>query len=70
MAIFILRNMGKARDTHTFDESTSLVKTVGVRMETRGKFDIEDQQILGATVQSLVSTATWPSGFVNNWMKE
>jgi hypothetical protein len=60
--------MGKGRDTHVFDESTSLVKTLGARMETRSKFDIEDRQTLGATVQNLVSTATWLSGSVNNWI--
>lgn len=70
MTVFILRNMGKGRGTHVFDKSTSSVKILGARTESRSKFRSEDPQILVATLQNLVATATWPSGYVNYWIKE
>jgi hypothetical protein len=46
LATFVLRNMGKGRDTHVLDKSTSRVKTLGARVKTRRMFLTEDPQIL------------------------
>jgi hypothetical protein len=42
--------MGKGRDTHVFDKSTSRVKTLDARVETRSMFHTENPKILSANL--------------------
>jgi hypothetical protein len=44
------------------------LKTEGTRRAPLNKFHTEDPQILLATVQNLVATATWRPGFVHSWI--
>ena len=50
--------------TQMFQKSSSHLKTVDARKVTWIKHHTEDQQILGAIVQTFVAWATWHPGFV------
>jgi len=45
----------------------SHVKILDMKWVMWGKFHAYDLQVLGATVQCLVTTATWYLGFVQPW---
>jgi hypothetical protein len=56
-----------SRDEHIFQTSRSYLEILGARRVTCNKFHTQGPQILGATVKSLVATATCCPRFVHPW---
>jgi hypothetical protein len=52
------------RGPQIFQKSISHLKVLGAQKSDTQQFHTEDAYILGVTVQILVPTATWRSGFV------
>jgi hypothetical protein len=58
-------NVHEIRDAKKFQKSSSHNKFLGARRVRWNVLQAEDPQILRATVQYLVATATWRPGFVH-----
>jgi len=48
-----------------FRKSRSHIRITGVRRMTWSRFHTEDPNIIGVTVQNVVSRVTWRPGFVH-----
>jgi hypothetical protein len=61
------RFLAYVRGTQIFKNSRSHLIVLGATRVIQNKFHTENPQILGATVQKLVSLATWLRRFVHQW---
>jgi hypothetical protein len=61
----ILSSILHIRGARILRKTISPLKIVGARKLTWSHFHTVDPQILGATVQNVVATATWDPGFVH-----
>jgi hypothetical protein len=62
---YTILGINRNRCAQSFQTSSSQLKTAGARRVTGSKLHTEDPQILGATAQNVVATATWHPGFVH-----
>ena len=58
---------GYGRGPQIFQKSRGYFKILGTRRVTCSKFHTDDPQILGITIQNLVTHMTWCLGFVHPW---
>jgi hypothetical protein len=60
----------QSTSVHNFSKNVGATfEILGSRRVTCSNFNVEDPQILGATVQNLDAQANWRSGFVHPWDK-
>jgi len=57
--------ISSVREAQVFQKSRSYFRILGTRRVIFSKFLSEDPQVLGTTIQNLITCMTWHPGFVH-----